>query len=99
MSDGTKEKLIIVMKEYVYNLNHSFADVWWSDINKNLDDTYFVWIDNVDSPTSTSQFYYRIYNPYLWVEFNTEDVTGANENNMASWNHKWRRLWNICLNY
>lgn len=87
MSDVTKNNLIVLMKEYVYNLNHSFADVWWSDINKHIDDTYFVWIDDVDQPTTTSQFYYRIYNPYLWIEFNTEDITGANANNMESWNH------------
>lgn len=87
MTDITKNNLMILMKEYVYNLNHTFADVWWSDINKNINDTYFVWMDNVEQPTNTSQFYYRIYNPYLWVEFNTEDVTGANANNMESWNH------------
>ncbi len=87
MSTKTKENLIILMKEYVYNLNQNFADLWWNDINEHIDDTYFVWIDNVEKPTSTSQFYYRIYNPYLWVEFNTEDVTGANENNMEPWNH------------
>lgn len=87
MTDTTKQNLIILMKEYVYNLNHAFADTWWDDINKVIDETYFVWIDNVDSPTATSQFYYRIYNPYLWVEFNTEDVTGANKNNMENWNH------------
>lgn len=87
MSDETKNNLIILMKEYVYNLNHTFADVWWIDINTNIDETYFVWIDNVDQPTNTSQFYYRIYNPYLWVEFNTENVTGANSNNMEAWNH------------
>lgn len=87
MTDTTKNNLIILMKEYVYNLNHTFADVWWNDINKNIQETYFVWIDNVEQPTNSSQFYYRIYNPYLWVEFNTEDVTGANANNMESWNH------------
>ena len=87
MNDNTKNNLIILMKEYVYNLNHTFADVWWSDINKNINDTYFIWIDNVEQPTNTSQFYYRIYNPYLWVEFNTENVTGANANNMEPWNH------------
>jgi len=87
MSEQTKENLIILMKEYVYNLNQNFADVWWNDINKNINNTYFVWIDNVEKPTNTSQFYYRIYNPYLWVEFNTEDITGANKNNMEPWNH------------
>ncbi|WP_199270252.1 DUF3500 domain-containing protein [Algibacter sp. L3A6] len=87
MSDATKANLILVMKEYVYNLSDTFADVWWDDIITNIDDTYFVWIDNVDAPTATSQFYYRIYNPYLWAEFNTEDVTGANSNNIDDWNH------------
>ncbi len=87
MSESTKEHLIILMKEYVYNLNENFADVWWNDINTHINNTYFVWIDNVDKPNATSQFYYRIYNPYLWVEFNTENVTGANRNNMAPWNH------------
>ena len=87
MSAATQANLALVMKEYVYNLATTFADVWWADVEANLDDTYFVWIDNVDTPDAESQFYYRIYNPYLWVEFNTEDVTGANSNNIDSWNH------------
>ena len=68
-------------------MNTTFADIWWTDIEKNIENTYFVWIDDVDTLTATSQFYYRIYNPYLWVEFNTENVTGANENNIEQWNH------------
>ena len=87
MSAVTQANLVLVMKEYVYNLATSFADVWWADIEANLDNTYFVWIDNVDTPDAKSQFYYRIYNPYLWVEFNTENVTGANSNNIDTWNH------------
>ena len=87
MSETTQKNIIILMKEYVYNLNQNFADVWWNDVNRNIENTYFVWIDNVDTPTSESQFYYRIYNPYLWVEFNTENITGANRNTMAPWNH------------
>ena len=87
MSEEAKSYLMLLMKEYVYNLNQNFADSWWDDINEQIDETYFVWIDNVDKPTLTSQFYYRIYNKYLWVEFNTEDVTGANQNNMEDWNH------------
>ena len=87
MNEASQQNLIILMKEYVYNLNHTFADIWWADISKNLDDTFFVWIDNVEQPNSTSQFYYRVYNPYLWLEFNTENVTGANSNNIEKWNH------------
>lgn len=87
MSAEAKANLETVMKEYVYNLTGSFADVWWDDIEANIDDTYFAWIDGVDTPDSESKFYYRIYNPYVWIEFNTEDVTGANANNIDDWNH------------
>lgn len=87
MSELSKQNITVLMKEFVYNLNEEFADIWWSDISSNIGETYFVWIDNVDSPSISSQFYYRIYNPYLWAEFNTEDVTGANSNNIEDWNH------------
>ena len=87
MNTASQQNLIILMKEYVYNLNHTFADIWWADISNNIDETFFVWIDNVEQPNSTSQFYYRVYNPYLWIEFNTENVTGANSNNIEDWNH------------
>lgn len=84
MSATTQANLLLVMKEYVYNLNTTFADLWWADIMNNIDDTFFVWIDNVDTPTATTQFYYRIYNPYLWVEYNMEDVVGGG---IEDWNH------------
>lgn len=87
MSADSQANLILLMKEYVYTLTDTYADVWWTDVMANIDDTYFVWIDNVDTPTATSQFYYRIYNPYLWAEFNTEDVTGASEQYLEDWNH------------
>ena len=77
MSTTTQANLILVMKEYVYTMTNTFADEWWLDIMDNIDDTYFVWIDDVASPNSTSPFYYRIYNPYLWVEFNAEDALGG----------------------
>jgi len=86
MSATTQTNLIALMKEHVYNLTDTFADVWWADIETNIDDTYFVLIYD-EAPSTTSQFYYRIYNPYLWAEFNTEDVTGANEDSIEDWNH------------
>lgn len=73
MTPETQANLVILMKEYVYNLNTTFADIWWADVMNNIEDTYFVWLDEVDNPTIASQFYYRIYNPYLWVEYNMED--------------------------
>lgn len=88
MSASAKANLILVMKEYVYNLSTTFADVWWADITANIDDTYFVWINDASTtPTATSEFYYRIYNPYLWAEFNTEGSTGANSATIPDYNH------------
>ena len=84
MSTATQANLLLVMQEYVYNLNTTFADLWWTDIMENIDDTYFVWLDNVETPTATTQFYYRIYNPYLWVEYNMENPVGAG---IADYNH------------
>jgi len=88
MSSLAKENLVFLMKEYVYNLTDNFADVWWDDVASHIDDTYFVWInDSNTTPTATSEFYYRIYNPYLWAEFNTEGSTGANSSTIADYNH------------
>ena len=84
MSATTQASLVLVMQEYVYNMSTTFADLWWADIMMNLDDTYFVWIDEVDNPTSTTPFYYRIYNPYLWVEYNAENALGGGG---ADYNH------------
>lgn len=41
-------------------------------------------MDEVETPTATSQFYYRIYNPYLWVEYNMEAPVGEG---LEVWNH------------
>lgn len=84
MSTATQANLILLMKEYVYNLNTTFADVWWTDIMANIDETYFVWLDDVATPSTTTQFYYRIYNPYLWVEYNMENPVGQG---LDDWNH------------
>jgi len=88
MSAASQANLETLMKEHVYNLADSFADAWWEDIEANISDTYFkiILVDG-EAPSTESQFYYRIYNPYLWVEFNLEDSTGANAETIDSWNH------------
>lgn len=84
MSVATQEKLVLVMQEYVYNMTNTFADVWWADVMENIDNTYFVWIDEVENPSATTPFYYRIYNPYLWIEYNCENALGGGG---ADYNH------------
>ncbi|MEM7514552.1 MAG: DUF3500 domain-containing protein, partial [Bacteroidota bacterium] len=84
MSISTQEKLKQLMKVFVYNLHTEFADKWWQDIRENIDYTYFVWVDRVDTPSPETPFYFRIYNPYLWVEYNTEPPVGRG---IEEWNH------------
>lgn len=72
LSEKLRQDLQVLMKEFVHNLNSTFAEKWWQDISANMNETYFVWMDEVDNPDATTQFYYRIYNPYLWVEFNVQ---------------------------
>lgn len=84
MSASSQANLVLVMQEYVHTMTATFADQWWADINANIDETYFVWIDDVEQPTTTSPFYYRVYNPYLWIEYNAEDALGGGG---ADYNH------------
>ncbi|MFK7802063.1 MAG: DUF3500 domain-containing protein [Anaerolineae bacterium] len=77
MSAATQASVIELMQVYVYNLETPFADVWWEGIMENIDDTYFVWIGDGDTSASTYPiFYYRIYNPHVWIEYNVESNAG-----------------------
>lgn len=69
MNDTQKGNLRNLIKTYVYNLETEFADVWMTDIDAGLDDTYFVWIGGT---TPKDLIYYRVFNPAVWIEFNNE---------------------------
>lgn len=74
MNDVQKERLQNLIKTYVYNLETEFADIWMTDINAGLDDTYFVWIGGT---TTDDPIYYRVFNPAVWIEFNNEGGGGG----------------------
>lgn len=76
MSETTQANLLALIQAYVYNLETPFADLWWKEIMSKIDDTYFVWIDEADELTNLSIYYYRIYNPHVWIEYNVEDSIG-----------------------
>ena len=78
MSATSQANLTALMQAYVYNLETPFADLWWEDITSEIDNTYFVWIDETDELNNLSIYYYRIYNPHLWIEYNVEDSIGDN---------------------
>ena len=69
MNASQKENLRNLIKTYVYNLETEFADIWMTDIDAGLDDTYFVWIGGT---TPKDPIYYRVFNPAVWIEFNNE---------------------------
>ena len=69
MNDTQKEHLRNLIKTYVYNLETEFANIWMTDIDAGLDDTYFVWIGGT---TPNDPIYYRVFNPAVWIEFNNE---------------------------
>ena len=73
MNDAQKENLRNLIKAYVYNLETEFADIWMTDIDAGLDDTYFVWIGGT---TPKDPIYYRVFNPAVWIEFNNEGSRG-----------------------
>ena len=74
MNDVHKENLRNLIKTYVYNLETEFADVWMTDIDAGLDNTYFVWIGGT---TTDDPIYYRVFNPAVWIEFNNEGGAGG----------------------
>ena len=77
MSEMSQANLTALMQTYVYHLETPFADLWWEDILREIDDTYFVWIDEESGELNNlSIYYYRIYNPHLWIEYNVEDSIG-----------------------
>ncbi|MEM7033882.1 MAG: DUF3500 domain-containing protein [Chloroflexota bacterium] len=77
MSGASKANLIALMQAYVYHLETPFADLWWEDVMSQIDNTYFVWIDEESGELSNlSIYYYRIYNPHLWIEYNVENSIG-----------------------
>ncbi len=77
MSTDTQALVTELMQVYVYNLETPFADTWWETISANMDDTYFVWSGDGDASASDYPvFYYRFYNPAVWIEYNVESNAG-----------------------
>ena len=74
MNNIQKENLRNLIKTYVYNLETEFADIWMTDIDVGLDNTYFVWIGGT---TTDAPIYYRVFNPAVWIEFNNEGGAGG----------------------
>jgi hypothetical protein len=66
MTDAQRQKLVSLITLYTDRLPAGHAQVRLDEVTQRLDDTVFAWIGEFDP---VSPFYYRIYNPVIFVEF------------------------------
>lgn len=66
MTSGQQASLVDLIKLYTDRLPPGHAQLRLDEVKKHLDETIFAWIGHCDS---ISPFYYRIYNPVIFVEF------------------------------
>ena len=66
MSPKQREQLATLIKRYTDRLPGGHAQVRLDEVTGHLDETVFAWIGEFDP---VSPFYYRIYNPVIFIEF------------------------------
>lgn len=66
MTGPQQRMLIEVIKRYTYRLGGGHAQIRLDEVKAHLNETVFAWIGPFDP---VSAFYYRIYNPVLFIEF------------------------------
>jgi len=66
MAPKQGEQLVTLIKRYTDRLPGGHAQVRLDEVTGHLDETVFAWIGEFDP---VSPFYYRIYNPVIFIEF------------------------------
>jgi hypothetical protein len=66
MTPAQQQKLVALNKRYTDRLPGGHAQVRLDEVTAHLDATIFAWIGEFDP---VSPFYYRIYNPVIFIEF------------------------------
>jgi len=66
MTPQQREQLVTLIKRYTDRLPGGHAQVRLDEVTAHLDATIFAWIGEFDP---VSPFYYRIYNPVIFIEF------------------------------
>jgi len=66
MAPKQREQLVTLIKRYTDRLPGGHAQVRLDEVTGHLDETVFAWIGEFDP---VSPFYYRIYNPVIFIEF------------------------------
>jgi hypothetical protein len=72
-SPAQKQQLVDLVALYIGNLREGHARVHLSDVEKQLDATYFAWIGGTEDD---SVYYYRIHSPVVLIEFDHETPVG-----------------------
>ncbi|MFO0084813.1 MAG: DUF3500 domain-containing protein [Pirellula sp.] len=61
-----RQSLLVLIQEYVGNMREPHARIRMSEVEEQLDKTYFAWIGGT---TEESVYYYRIHSPVILIEF------------------------------
>jgi Protein of unknown function (DUF3500) len=73
LTEMQKENLLMLINQYISNLEDGHAKVTMDDIKKHLNETWFAWIGKSDDD---AVFYYRIHSPVILIEFDHQDPVG-----------------------
>jgi hypothetical protein len=66
MTAAQRQQLVALIKLYTDRLPGGHAQLRLDEVTAHLDATLFAWIGEFDP---VSPFYYRIYNPVIFIEF------------------------------
>jgi hypothetical protein len=66
LSGDQRRGLLELLETYVGRLRPGHEQIKLAEVERHLDDTYFVWMGGMEED---SVFYYRVHSPVVWVEF------------------------------
>ncbi len=69
-----KDRLRLLIKLYVDNMDDGHAKVKMEEVEKYMDDTWFAWIGG---DQDNSVYYYRIHSPVILIEFDHQKPVGT----------------------
>jgi len=73
---GQKDKLRLLIKLYVDNMDEGHAKVKMDEVDTYINDTWFAWIGGNED---NSVFYYRIHSPVILIEFDHQKPVGTKQ--------------------
>lgn len=69
-----KDKLLLLIKLYVDNMDDGHAKIKMDQVEEHIDDTWFAWIGGSEDD---AVYYYRIHSPVIIIEFDHQPPLGT----------------------